>query len=70
MRDGYKSNVIQPLNAIYSQVAASKPTLAGTIDAWTAFGGAAFDQSLHKDDQHLNEAGAALMTNLVVHAVG
>ena len=67
---GYKSHVIQPLNAIYSQVAASKPTHTGTIDAWTAFGGKVFDQSLHKDDQHLNDAGTALMANLVVNAVG
>jgi hypothetical protein len=58
-----KREVVPQINARYRGVGA-------TIDAWTAFGGATFDQSLRYDDQHLNAAGAQRMANLVAAAVG
>jgi lysophospholipase L1-like esterase len=59
-----KREVVPQLNAIYRGLGSP------TIDAWTEFGGATFDQSLRKDGQHLNQAGAKMMAELVTHAVG
>jgi hypothetical protein len=54
-----KREVIPMLNTIYRDV-------GETIDAWTPFGEDVFESSLHSDDQHLNDAGADLMAELVV----
>jgi lysophospholipase L1-like esterase len=62
--------VVPQINAIYVRVAATNPAQASTIDAWTAFGGSTFDQSLHSDVEHLSPTGAQLLANLVVAAVG
>jgi lysophospholipase L1-like esterase len=59
-----KREVVPQINAIYRGLGGP------TIDAWTAFGGAPFDQSLRKDGQHLNQAGAEKMAALVAQAVG
>jgi hypothetical protein len=58
-----KADVLPELNAIYRG-------LGPTVDAWTAFGGPTFDQSLRYDDQHLNQQGAAKLAHLVVTAIG
>jgi lysophospholipase L1-like esterase len=61
-----KRRAIPQINTIYRQVAGTK---AGLIDAWTAFGGPVFDQSLRYDVQHLNAAGARRMAELIDAAI-
>jgi lysophospholipase L1-like esterase len=63
LRDTPKVPMVPKINAIYR-------SLGPSIDAWTAFGGASFDQSLRFDNEHLNEAGAQRISDLVVHSVG
>jgi lysophospholipase L1-like esterase len=65
-----KRAAVPRINAIYRELAATKPTQVTAIDAWTAFGGATFDQTLRYDNQHLNQAGAQRLASLVVAAVG
>jgi lysophospholipase L1-like esterase len=65
-----KASVLPKINAIYRKLATDAPNKASAIDAWTAFGGATFDQSLRYDVQHLNAAGAAKIAPLVQTAIG
>ena len=56
------------LNDAYRRVGGTK---TGFVDAWTDFGGAVNNPSLHAADQlHLNQAGQDRMAALVANAVG
>ncbi len=58
-----KREAVPRLNAIYRSIGV-------TVDAWSSFGEATWDQSLRYDVQHLNAAGAQRVAGLVVQAVG
>jgi lysophospholipase L1-like esterase len=59
--------IIPRLNEIYRRLAPPN----GVADAYTAFGGATYDPSLRQPDGlHLNAAGASLMADVVVRAIG
>jgi lysophospholipase L1-like esterase len=60
---------IRRLNDIYRKL--GRYPLARTVDAWTSFGGATYNASLHvADGIHLNQAGQNRLAALVAAAVG
>jgi hypothetical protein len=61
-------SVMPTLNTLYRRVGGKK---TGFVDAWTAFGGATYNASLHiADGLHLNAAGQQKLADVVVASVG